>query len=743
EAEPETPVLEEVVVAEAEPETPVLEEAVAAEPEPEAPAVEEVVVAEAEPETPVLEEVVVAEAEPEAPAVEEVVVAEAEPETPVLEEVVVAEAEPEPEMTVEEETVTPEAVPDEITVVEPVAESITGEPRIEEVTVAEKKKISEIKDQLKVMDTVVHDEEEEVLQHHEIAALAEDIDIESREQLVERLEAVVEAENLEAVKTQVSLVKVAFLKRSKDDRQAKLDKFIEEGGTKETYVQEEDSLDIRFREAFNIYKTRKNKYNEELEIEKTKNLEEKKQILEELKVLINSEETLKKTYDEFKTLQEKWKLIGMVPKADANNLWQNYHFLVEKFFDKVKINKELKDLDLRKNLELKIAICEKAEALILEPSILKSFKYLQQYHEEWKEIGPVPQDKKDEIWNRFKDATDKINERRRDYYEQVRDEQENNLMAKNALVDQAEKILSQEIITSKQWQETTDQLTELQKLWRTIGPAPKINNDAIWAKFKNLVDTYFTNKKEFFNDIKEEQLHNYNLKLDLCVQAEALKTSTDWKKTTQELIRMQEDWKKIGPIPRKYSDKIWKRFRAACDEFFTHKSSFFSNIQSTEAENLRKKEELIKRVEEYEFAENKKQNLEILNGFQRDWMEIGFVPIKDKERLQNEFRKVINLQMDKLKISSTEMSAMAYRNRYESMPKESPDAIKNIARERTFLAQKISRLQEEINLWENNIGFLAQSQKANLLKEEFEKKINKAKEEMKLMELKLKMLRES
>ncbi len=694
--------------------------------------------------TPVAEEV----AEPVAEEVAEPVAEEvAEPVAkevaePVAEEVAepVAKEVAEP---VTEEVSEEVAEPVAENVVELVAEAVI--PEAEEKAEAAQMELTPVIEEIPEAEEVHKTEEEEAEEEAvSVAPVAvEDYSVLDRPSLLEKLDSLVHEDDITTIKTQVALIKVTFLKLSKEEKHRKLEEFVASGGIREEYVQEEDELDTQFHETFNIYKNKKQKLDEEFEHQKLKNLEEKKHILEELKVLINSEETLKKTYDEFRALQDTWNQIGMVPKPDATELWQNYHFLVEKFFDKVKINKELKDLDLKKNLESKIAICEKAEALLLEPSIIKSFKYLQQYHEEWKEIGPVAQDKKDEIWNRFKDATDKINERRRDYYSEIKEEQESNLMAKNALIDQAEKVVGMETVTTKQWQETTDQLNELQKIWRTIGPAPKAKNDEVWQKFKSLIDGYFTNKKEFFNDIKEEQVHNYNKKLDLCVQAEALKDNTDWKKTTQELIHLQDEWKKIGPVPRKYSDKVWKRFRTACDEFFTQKAKFFSNIHASEAENLKKKEELIRKVTEYEFTEDKKQNLDIINGFQREWMEIGFVPIKEKERLQTEFRKAINQQLDKLKISAQEMSTMAFKNRYDNLVKESPDAIRIIAREKTTLQQKIAKIQEEINLWENNIGFLAESKKANLLKEEFEKKINKAKEEMKLMEVKLKLLRES
>ncbi len=579
----------------------------------------------------------------------------------------------------------------------------------------------------------------------------------SREQLVEKLEELVQDPNVNAIKSAVSAIKVTFLRLNKDFKHDEYQKMVEQHSASEVEadtenvaeaevavpVIQEDAIEERFKAAFNIYKQNKARYNEELEKVKVLNLEAKNQILEELKVLINSEETLKKTYDEFKVLQERWKNIGMVPKGEINTLWQNYHFLVEKFFDKVKINKELKDLDLKKNLEAKIQLCEKAEELLLETSIIKSFKQLQQYHEEWKEIGPVPQDKKDELWERFKSATEKINERRREYYTEIQDGQEQNFTAKQILCEKAEQILAQDIDSIKAWQDASNQITELLKIWKTIGPAPKKQNNEIWSRFKASLDNFFSAKKEFFNKLKEQQMHNYNLKLDLCVQAESLKSSTDWKNTTRELINMQSEWKKIGPVPRKQSDKIWKRFRAACDEFFASKANHFKNISSQEDDNLKLKQELIEKVKAFEIGEDRNQAVEALKDFQRQWMEIGYIPIKEKERLQNEFRGLINKHFEKLKMDSFAAGAQNYRNKLDRMSKDSPDSGKVINKERNFLVGKIQQLQEDIKLWENNIGFFANSKTANLLKLEFEKKITKAKEELAVFEAKLKMLREN
>ncbi len=595
-----------------------------------------------------------------------------------------------------------------------------------------------------------HDEEEhleELAAEHESPETKVNYDQMSRAELVDLLEKAVKEDDINVIKTTIALIKVAFLKKKKEESLTKYEAALgaegepKEGEVKEELPAEQDELDVKFNEIFNIYKANKARYIEEQEKLKHENLKRKLQIIEDLKQLIGSEETLKKTYDEFKALQERWKNVGMVPRGEINNLWQNYHFLVEKFFEKVKVNKELKDLDLKKNFEAKMALCEKTEELLLETSILKSFKKLQKYHEEWKEIGPAPADKKDEIWERFKNATDKINERRREHYTRVEDEQGKNLETKTALCEQAEEVLTSKNETIKEWQEQTNKVNELMNIWKSIGPVPQKVNTDIWTRFKTSLDAFFSNKKEFFDKLKDQQLHNYNLKVELCLQAESLKANTDWKKTSQEMIRLQGEWKKIGPVPKKHSDKIWKRFRAACDEFFNAKSSYFSNVQSHEEENLNKKNDLLKRLNEYEFSEDKNANLEILKNFQREWSEIGHIPIKEKDRLQNEFRAVVNKHLDHLKISEIEISTLNYQNRMDHL-KNDPNARRMIGREKEVLINKISKMKEDVNLWENNIGFLAKSKNAAILREEFENKINKTKSELKVLEAKLKILKQ-
>lgn len=586
------------------------------------------------------------------------------------------------------------------------------------------------------------DDDDEEDEEEEERDTLEDFEKLSKEELVELLEKTVENPSIKEIKTRVALIKVSFLKICKDENDRKLKKYISEGGEETSFEPAIDLLEQRFNQAFEKYKASKAKYIEQQEILKQKNLEEKQKILDQLRDLINSEESLKKTYDDFKDLQEQWKQIGVVPKSENNNLWQNYHFLVEKFFDKVKINKELKDLDLKKNLEKKVELCEKAEELLLETSINKSFKKLQKYHEEWKEIGPVPQDKNDEIWQRFKLTTDKINQRRKDYYQKIQEDQEENYKSKLALCEKAEEIVKRKNKALKDWQVNTKELNELMKIWKSLGPAPKKYNDQVWERFRASFDVFFSEKKEYFETIKEQQTNNYNLKVDLCVQAESLKDSTDWKNTTQELINLQKEWKKIGPVPRKHSNKIWKRFRAACDDFFNSKKEYHENIHKHEEENLKLKEELIEKVEKYEFTDDKNENLSIIKDFQREWMEIGHVPIKEKDRVQNQFREAINKHLDKLKIDAVEITTMNYRTRFESI-RSGPGANKIIGRERTILQNKINKMNDDIILWENNIGFLADSKNAQILKKEFEHKINKAKQEMQIMKAKLKILMES
>ena len=609
--------------------------------------------------------------------------------------------------------------------------NVTDEKPVEETEVVEN-----VNEELVNLEMGVDDDEE-----NEDAETEYDFSTLNKLQLIEILEETVQDTDVAKIKDKVASIKFNFLKICKEERDQEMEQFILDGGDKENYEHVEDPLEARFRAAFNIFKDNKAKYNDALEEQKVANLQQKNAILEELKQLINSEETLKKTYDEFRALQDKWKEIGQVPAAEITNLWNNYHFLIEKFYDKVKINRELRDLDLKKNLEAKIELCEKTEELLLEKSVTKSFKLLQKYHDEWKEIGPVPQEKKDEIWERFKNTTDKINQIRREHYSKIQDEQQANLDAKVAICEKIEELLNDNINSIGAWQKKSNEVNELFKVWKSVGPAQKKQNDEIWNRFKGSMDAFFANKKEFFSRLKEQQLDNYNRKLQLCIEAEALAESKEWKKATDQIKKLQEEWKKIGPVPKRHSDKIWKRFRSACDAFFTSKSEHFSGIKGVEDENLKLKRELLERIKAYEITANRSENMNAIKAFQREWMAIGYVPMKYKDATQDEYRKSIDALFEKMKITQNEISTAEYRTMVEGL-KDDPESRDKVRRERNILTNKITKLREEISVLENNIGFFSGSKQSELMRAEYEKKISRTKNDIKVLEAKLKILNE-
>ena len=557
----------------------------------------------------------------------------------------------------------------------------------------------------------------------------------TREQLVDALKELVENESILRIKNRVASIKLAFVPLNKAYQDEQFEAFLADGGNKDEYQSTDDQTAANYRKYINKYRENRKKYQEEQETVKLKNLASKQEILEELKKLIEVDDTLKQTHEDFKG-----KSIGEVPRAEINNLWQTYHFLVEKFFNKVKINRELRMLDLKRNLEQKIELCEKVEELLVDTSINDSFKRLQQYREQWRTIGPVPTDKNEEIWARFYNAAEQVDQRRKKFYDQRKEEMDKNLLAKTALCEKAEELTSKHPEKINAWNEISNELNDMLKVWKTIGPVPKDVNEEIWERFKSTLDKFFEAKKEHFENLKGEQANNYNLKVDLCLQAEAISKRDDWKKATEDLLKLQEEWKKIGTVPRKMSDKIWARFRSACDEFFARKTEYYSGKKGVEAENLAKKREIIEKVKQFEFGEDKEQNLAIIKDFQRQWMEIGHVPVAEKDKLYKEFRDTINAHFERLKVSVREAQETMYRERLKTV--SGSDMSKFVSEEKRDLQDKIQKLKADLILWENNLGFLANSKNATLLKEEFEKKMQSARQQIALLEAKLKILNE-
>ena len=578
------------------------------------------------------------------------------------------------------------------------------------------------------------EEEEAVEESNELEGL-------NKLQLVELLEEAVQNPDVQAIKDKVAAIRIHFNKLNKDDLDNELQQFLQGGGSEESFQHNEDPLEQRFNEAFGIFKANRAKMNEDMEKQKVDNLAKKQAILEELKGIIASDDSLKKTYDDFRALQDRWKEIGPVPATENSNLWNTYHFLVEQFFDKVRIGRELRDLDMKKNLESKVELCEKAEDLLDEKSMTKAFKALQKLHEDWKEIGPVPQEKKEEIWERFKAASDKINQIRREHYAKLEESQKTNLEAKKALCEKAEELLNGEYNSVNAWQKKSDELSEIFGVWKTVGLASKKDNEEIWTRFKAAMDTFFQKKKEFFASMKDKQTENLERKTQLCLEAEALMESTDWKNATEQLKKIQEEWKTIGPVPKRHTDKIWKRFRAACDTFFNRKNEHFSGRRNEEEANLAAKRALLEQIKSFQLSAIRNENMDAIKAFQKQWLEIGYVPFRQKEAINKEYRELIDSLFDAMRRNQNEASTNEFREMMDGW-KDDPSAGDRVRKEGSKLQMRIQKLRDEIAVLENNIGFFSNSKNSELMRAEYEKKISQAKEDLKVLEEKLKITEE-
>jgi len=485
------------------------------------------------------------------------------------------------------------------------------------------------------------------------------------------------------------------------------------------------------------FKKKKTEFSASQELEKENNLKAKNEIIEKIKGLANSEESLNKTFNEFKELQQEWLNIGPVTASDATTLWKNYQLQIERFYDLVRINKELRDLDFKKNLEQKIELCEKAEGLLLEPDTVSAYNNLQELHNLWKELGPVPADKREEIWDRFSATSKKIRQAYQGHFEKLKEERNANYEQKIVLCEKAETIANAESPTnSKGWGSQTEQVLELQKIWKTIGMVPKEVNTEIYERFRAACNKFFNSKKEFFETINEELNINYQKKLELCVRAEALQDSKEWKKTTESFFNLQKQWKEIGPAPKKYSDQIWKRFRSACDKYFNSKSDFFSNIDKEHKENLEKKETLIKEIKEFKPGEKQADNINNIKSFQKRWTEIGYVANSQKDRLYAEYRSAIDNVYENLNLNRNALDMSNFNSKVEVL-KETGE-INSLRKERSRILRRIQDLNQEINQYENNMGFFS-SGSDSILKD-FEKKIEKAKTEIKTLKEKKKSI---
>ncbi len=666
---------------------------------------------------------------------------------PVVEETVEEKA-TEPEIETESKAVT-EVEALEETAENSLVEETQEEALVEEVTEVLVEEVEEEESATEETEEVETTEEETtepatpVKTEKVVAENKEKIDYTKYTQLelVNALREILESVGEDDIKEDVDAIRSIFYRNYKAEIDAQKKAFLEADGNIEEFVAEVDPYEQDIKELLKNYRQVRIEFNKKLDVEKEDNLKLKYQVIEDIKSLINTEESINKTFQEFRDLQRKWREIGLVPQAKMKNLWDTYHFHVENFYDYIKINKELRDLDLKKNLEAKIILCERAEELLVEPNIIRAFNTLQKYHEQWREIGPVPVEQKDDIWERFKAATAKINKKHQEYFESRKDDQKNNLDAKTALCEKVEEINEMEISTHKDWDDKSRELVELQKVWRTIGFAPRKDNNKIYDRFRNACDKFFDAKRDFYSKNKELQQNNLQLKIDLCIEAEALKDNTDWKKTTQDFINIQKKWKEIGPVPRKHSDVVWKRFRAACDFFFDKKSEHFSSIDSEQVENLRLKKELIAEVENFKASESTEENLRLLKSFQRRWTEIGHVPLKKKDEIQIKFREAVNKLYDDLNLDEEKRNLLRFRTKMTSYS-ESNRGQNKMRFERDKYMNKLKQLENDLVLLDNNIGFFAKSKNAESLIKDVKRKIENTKEKIEFLKEKIRVIDE-
>jgi len=592
------------------------------------------------------------------------------------------------------------------------------------------------------------DDEHEILlaavSHHvaETAEHLEHYEQMNKVELIHALKPVVETDDALSQKQKANAIRDAYQKLTAQERAEALAKFIEDGGVKNDFESRKSADDTTFESLYEKYKNKITAQTAQAEKQRQENLEIKQALLARLKNLIQHEENMQKAYTEFNEIQTLWRNTGSVPTTQANELQLNYKTYVNRFYDFVKINRELQALDQKKNLLLKINVCERAEQLMLEPSINRSLSSINNLMHEWRDIGPVSRDQKDEIWKRFKGAVDKVFERKREHEESLKGQHEENLKLKNELIEKIAPLVDVVHEKHQAWQDALKEVMQLSDAYKKVGHAARKENEEAWAKFKALCDVFFKNKNEFYQSRKKENASNIQLKTELCIAAEGLQNSEDWKATSQELVRLQDEWKKIGHIYDKVNQKLWLRFKTACDTFFNRKSQHFSSLDSEQENNYTAKMKLIESVELFNLGENNQANLDQLKEFQRQWSAIGLVPLKKKDEVHQRFRQAIDKLYDHLKIDEREKM----RSRYQTDDAQNRSYKQNNAKPRTetgVLSSKISDLANEVTVWQNNIGFFSKSKNADVIRKEFEDKIIAAKKEIDSLKQKLKALKET
>ena len=562
----------------------------------------------------------------------------------------------------------------------------------------------------------------------------------TKEEVIARLKDI--ASDVESVtKAEIDGLKQTFYKLHNAEQEAARKKFAEAGGAPEDYVPTPDPLEEEMKNAMSVIKNKRNELAAEVEKQKEMNLQVKLSIIEELKDLLESPEDANKNYTEFKRLQQQWSEVKLVPQASVNELWKNYQLYVEKFYDLLKLNNEFREYDFKKNLEIKTHLCEAAEKLAEETDVVSAFHQLQKLHQEFRETGPVAKELREEIWARFKAASTAVNRRHQQHFDALKEAEQQNLDQKTVICEIIEGIDYNELTNFAAWDAKTQEIIALQNKWKTIGYAPQKMNVKIFERFRAACDAFFNKKAEFFKTVKENMNENLEKKRALCEKAEALKDSTDWKATADTLVKLQKEWKTIGPVAKKHSDVIWKRFITACDYFFEQKNQAGASQRSEEQANLEKKRAIIAQLEAIGEETEADTAIEQVRTLMKEWNAVGFVPFKDKDKVYKQYHALVDKLFERYNISQSNKKLSSFKNTISNIQEESPQAL---YREREKLMRAYDNMKSELQTYENNLGFLnAASKKGNSLLTELNRKVEKLKADIDLVKEKIKVIDEN
>jgi hypothetical protein len=562
----------------------------------------------------------------------------------------------------------------------------------------------------------------------------------TKEEILAKLkEVVADVENV--AKPEIDGLKQSFYKLHNAEQDAARKLFIENGGAAENFVPQTDCVEEEFKNIMSVIKEKRSALTAELEKQKEMNLQVKLSIIEELKELVESPDDANKSYTEFKKLQQQWNEVKLVPQAKVNELWKNYQLYVEKFYDLLKLNNEFREYDFKKNLEIKTHLCEAAEKLADEADVVSAFHQLQKLHQEFRDTGPVAKELRDEIWARFKAASTTVNRRHQQHFEALKEVEQHNLDQKTVICEIIEAIDYKELTNFASWESKTQEVIALQNKWKTIGFAPQKMNVKIFERFRKACDEFFRKKGEFFKSLKEGMNENLEKKRALCEKAEALKDSTDWKATADELTKLQKEWKTIGPVAKKYSDAVWKRFISACDYFFEQKNKATSSQRSVEQENLEQKKNIIEKLNAIDDQMDTEGATQLVRDLMKEWNGVGHVPFKEKDRIYKQYHSQIDKLFERFNISASNKKLSNIKSTISSIQEGSPQAL---YREREKLVRAFDNMKNELQTYENNLGFLTtSSKKGNSLLTEINRKVEKLKADIELVKEKIKVVDEN